>query len=143
MSDLQRAIEIAVEAHRGQSRRDGSPYILHPLRLMMSVNSSDAKMVAILHDVVEDCDVSFADIEQEGFPPHVVEALKLVTHEAGVGYDDYIRNIKPNALAREVKLADLRDNSNIHELPEVRSRDLERMEKYHRAYKFLVADDAD
>ena len=134
MSSLQRAIEIAVEAHRNQTRRDGTPYVLHPLRLMLAVESIDARIVAVLHDVVEDCDVTLDDIRNEGFSETILTALELVTHAEGVSYEDYISRIKENEIAREVKLADLRDNSNIHELPDLKARDLERLKKYHLAY---------
>ncbi|MFK8113635.1 MAG: HD domain-containing protein [Rubripirellula sp.] len=137
MSDLQRAIEIAVDAHRGQTRKDGSPYVLHPLRLMMAVDSIEQKIVAVLHDVVEDTEVTMEEVRAEGFSQDVLAALRLVTHVEGVSYEDYINRIKPNPIARAVKLADLKDNSNLFEIPEVKQKDLERMGKYHRAYKTL------
>ncbi|MEM6474282.1 MAG: GTP pyrophosphokinase, partial [Planctomycetota bacterium] len=137
MSDLQRAIEIAVSAHRGQTRKDGSPYVLHPLRLMMSVNASDERIVALLHDVVEDTSITSDDLEREGFSEHVLAALRLLTHDPEVSYEDYIQRLATNQLARTVKLADLRDNSNVFELPSIGERDLRRVEKYHRAFKFL------
>jgi (p)ppGpp synthase/HD superfamily hydrolase len=137
MSTLERAIEIAVLAHKGQTRKDGSPYILHPLRLMMSVQSTAEKIVAVLHDVVEDTDVSFEQLKGEGFSDEVLDALRLLTHESNVSYDDYISEIAKSDLAKTVKLADLKDNSNTFEIPDLSSRDLERLEKYHRAFKRL------
>lgn len=142
MSDLQRAIEIAVAAHRGQERKDGSPYVLHPLRLMFSVATPEAKVVAVLHDVVEDTDVSLDDLRAAGFSEEILAAIDCVTHESSLSYDDYIARIKGNPLAREVKLADLRDNANLFEIPELREKDLRRLEKYHRAYMTLLADEA-
>lgn len=138
MSDLQRAIEISVTAHKGQFRKDGSPYVLHPLRLMMSVNSPEEKIVAVLHDVVEDTDVTMQQLEDEGFSEQVLAALGLVTHDDGTSYEDYITNIKGNPIARAVKLADLRDNTNVFEIPQLSAKDLQRLEKYHRAYKTLM-----
>ena len=138
MSDLQRAIEISVTAHKGQVRKDGSPYVLHPLRLMMSVNSADEKIVAVLHDVVEDTDITMQQLEDEGFSKQVLAALRLVTHDDGTSYEDYITNIKGNPIARAVKLADLRDNTNVFEIPKLSAKDLQRLEKYHRAYKTLT-----
>ena len=140
MSDLQRAIEIAVDAHRGQVRKDGSPYVLHPLRLMFSVADADAKVVAVLHDVVEDTAVTLDDLRAEGFSEAIMAAVECVTHEAGVAYEDYIQRIKENPIAREVKLADLQDNANLYEIPQLQSKDLQRLEKYHRAYMFLRSD---
>ena len=138
MSDLQRAIEISVTAHKRQVRKDGSPYVLHPLRLMMSVNSADEKIVAVLHDVVEDTDITMQQLEDEGFSKQVLAALRLVTHDDGTSYENYITNIKGNPIARAVKLADLRDNTNVFEIPKLSAKDLQRLEKYHRAYKTLT-----
>ncbi len=138
-SDLQRAIEIAVEAHKGQVRKNGSPYILHPLRLMLAVDSPDEQIVAVLHDVVEDTSVTFEHLEHEGFSRRVLDALKLVTHDDESPYEDYIAAIKANPTARAVKLADLRDNSNVFEIPELSSADLNRLAKYHKARNTLLS----
>ena len=137
MSNLQRAIEIAVNAHREQSRKNGDPYILHPLRLMHAVDSATEKIVAVLHDVVEDTDVTMDQLQSEGFSAEIIEALKLVTHDEQQPYDEYIASIKTNPIARIVKLADLSDNSNVFEIPNLADRDLKRLEKYHRAFKTL------
>ncbi len=140
MSGLQRAIEIAVSAHRNQTRKDGSPYVLHPLRLMMSVDSTAEKIVAVLHDVVEDTDVTFEQLEEEGFSEQILNALKLLTHLPDVSYEDYISEIQHHPLARSVKLADLKDNSNVFEIPELRASDWERLQKYHQAFIRLQGD---
>lgn len=141
MSDLQRAIEIAVAAHRGQVRKGGTPYILHPLRLMLAVESDEERIAAVLHDVVEDTEVTLRDLAQEGFSAAVLDALSLLTHDDDQDYMDYIEEIKTNPLARAVKLADLKDNTNVFELPEIRPRDLERFAKYHRAFCLLSSED--
>lgn len=137
MADLQRAIEIAVTAHRGQTRKDGSPYVLHPLRLMFSVDSVPKKIVAVLHDVVEDTSVSIDDLKREGFSEEVLRALQLVTHQESQSYEDYIDAIQANPIARCVKLADLADNGNIFEIPDLSKNDLVRLEKYHKAFRKL------
>ena len=137
MSDLQRAIEIAVLAHKGQTRKNGTPYILHPLRLMHAVESIPEKIVAILHDVVEDTEVTMEQLQNEGFSDSILRAIELVTHDDDQPYEEYIAAIKENELARVVKLADLCDNSNVFEIPELRPRDLERIEKYHKAFHSL------
>lgn len=134
MSDLQRAIEIAVEAHKGQVQKSGLPYVLHPLALMGTVSSIEAKIAAVLHDVVEDTPWTLDDLQREGFSDVVVEALDCLTHREGVDYDTYIEQIAGNALAREVKLADLKDNMNFRRIPELKSKDLARLEKYHKAW---------
>ena len=139
MSNLETAIEIAVTAHKGQKRKDGSPYVLHPLRLMMRVESEAEKIVAVLHDVVEDTEVTLEDLEAAGFSTEVLDALKLVTHDSKQSYDEYIEEIANNPLAKSVKLADLRDNSNVFEIPNPTERDFERLAKYHQAYKRLTS----
>jgi len=140
MSGLQRAIEISVSAHRNQTRKDGSPYVLHPLRLMMSVDSTAEKIVAVLHDVVEDTDVTFEQLEEEGFPEQILDALRLLTHRPEVSYEDYISEIQHHPLARSVKLADLKDNSNVFETPELSTSDGKRLQKYHQAFIRLQGD---
>lgn len=137
MTLLERAIQIAVDAHAGQMGKDGSPYILHPLRLMLKMDDEQSRMAAILHDVVEDTKVTFADLEAEGFPEVVLEAVRLLTHEDGVPYEEYVEEIKPNALARKVKLADLEDNSDIRRLSGIEEKDLQRLKKYHHAWLIL------
>jgi (p)ppGpp synthase/HD superfamily hydrolase len=140
MSNLQRAIEIAVAAHSEHTRKDGSPYILHPLRLMMAVKSDSEKIVAVLHDVVEDTPTTFQELRDEGFSDEVLDALQLVTHDSEDTYEQYIAKIQTNPIARAVKLADLRDNSNIFEIPKLSAKDLDRLLKYHNAFKILSED---
>lgn len=137
MADLQRALEIAIEAHKGQLQRNGLPYILHPLTLMLSATSTEAKISAVLHDVVEDTNWTLEELESEGFSPSVIEALDCLTHRDGESYGAYIERIHGNRIAREVKLADLQDNMNVRRLPELRKKDLNRLENYHRAWRRL------
>ena len=142
MADLQRAIEIAVEAHKGQRQKNGLPYVLHPFTLMLSVQSEEAKIAAVLHDVVEDTHWTMAAIEAEGFSPKVMEALNCLTHRDGEDYEAYIDRLHGNRLAREVKQADLIDNMNIRRIPELRENDLHRLKKYHIAWHKLAGEDA-
>lgn len=137
MSDLARAIEIAATAHRDQKRKDGSPYILHPLRLMFKVDGEIEQLAAVLHDVVEDTDWTLDQLEEEGFPKELIAVVDLLTHRDGVSYEDYILKIAMNPIATQVKLADLTDNLNILEIPELSKRDLERAEKYHKYHRLL------
>jgi (p)ppGpp synthase/HD superfamily hydrolase len=126
-----------VTAHAGQSCKDGSPYILHPLRLMLKMSTDEERMVAVLHDVVEDTSITLEDLRREGFSAAVLEALRLLTHEKEVPYEEYVARIKPHPLAREVKLADLEDNSDIKRLKGIEEKDFARMKKYHRAWMIL------
>lgn len=138
--NLIRAIEIATAAHAGQTDKAGADYIQHPLRVMEAVGTENMKIVAVLHDVVEDCPGwSFERLEAEGFSPQVIEALRLVTKIEGETYDAFVQRAASNPVAREVKIADLRDNMDLSRLPAVSEKDLERVEKYRRA---LVALDA-
>ena len=138
---LEKAIAIAVEAHRGKKDRYGSPYILHPLRVMGRLNSPMEKAVGILHDVVEDTDWTFEDLTHEGFPESVLEALKCVTKRDGEPYDDFVRRSASNPLAKRVKLADLEDNLDLRRITEVTEKDLARLQKYVKARTFLVGKD--
>lgn len=94
-------------------------------------------MAAVLHDVVEDTDWTLEDLRKEDFPEPLIEALDLLTHRDGVSYDDYVQNLARNHIARQVKLADLRDNINLLEIPQLEERDLERAAKYHRYERYL------
>ena len=134
MSDLQRALEIAVTAHKGQSQKSGSPYVLHPLKLMFSVTSEEAQICAVLHDVVEDTHWELDELKAEGFSQDIIDALDCLTHQEGVDYESYIEKICLNALATEVKLADLKDNMNVRRLPKMTEGALTRIEKYHKAW---------
>ena len=134
---LEKAIGIAVEAHRGHRDRTGAPYILHPMHVMAGVDSDTEKIVAILHDVVEDTEWTFERLTQEGFPDEVIEALKCVTKREGEEYDDFVKRSASNAIARKIKLADLDHNMDARRLSNVTEKDVERLKKYVRAWHFL------
>ena len=134
---LEKAIAVAVEAHGGQAAKDGRPYILHPLHLMLQMETEVEMMTAVLHDVVEDTAVTFADLAAMGFPEEVLAALRLLTHEPGVPYEAYVAAIKPHPLARRVKLADLEHNMDSRRNPHLQPKDLVRLEKYHLAWEML------
>lgn len=140
MSTLERAIEIAWEAHRGQVDKAGEEYIGHPLRVMEAGRTVEEKIVGVLHDVVEDsAEWSFERLEQEGFAPEIIEALRCVTKlSADEPYDRFIERVKKNALAVAVKLNDLSDNMDIRRLPYLSDKDVKRLKKYLKAYKQLM-----
>ena len=134
------AIKLAVDAHERQVDKGGQSYILHPLRLMLAVNSEPARIVALLHDVLEDNPTfTLEKLRLAGYPQDVLDALDCLTKRRGEQYSDFIDRIKPNALAREVKLADLRDNMDVTRLPKVTSDDLERLQRYRDAWSTLTA----
>ncbi|MDR3566778.1 MAG: hypothetical protein P4L43_01995 [Syntrophobacteraceae bacterium] len=138
--NLEKAIEIAISAHKGQVDKAGQPYVLHPLRVMRQMDADVEQIVAVLHDVVEDApkDWTFKRLEDAGFGGDILAALRLLTksdpHEL---YMDYIKRIRENSIARKVKLADLQDNMDLRRLSKVTDRDLARVRKYARAYNLL------
>lgn len=140
---LNKAILLAVNAHEGQKQANGEPYILHPLHVMMQMATTTEKVIAVLHDVIEDTPVSLRDLEDEGFPPLIVEMVDLLTRPVEMDYDLYIERIRPNRLARRIKLADLQHNMDIRRMPTVAPEHAARLERYHRAWRTLVAAEED
>ncbi len=138
MDLIEKAIALAVEAHAGEVDKQGKPYILHPLHLMMQMETAEEMITAVLHDVVEDTALTLEDLRQQGFPEAVLEALALLTHDtASTSYEEYVAAIKPNPLACKVKLADLAHNMDVRRLPEMGMKDYGRLEKYRRAWDML------
>lgn len=136
---LERAIAIAAEAHAGQVDKGGAPYILHPLRVMLAVSEPDERIVAVLHDVVEDSDWTFEGLAQAGFSATVIKALKALTKVEGEAYEAFIQRAKANRIARRVKLADIADNSDLSRIAQPTTEDHWRIEKYRRAAAALEA----
>ena len=132
MSTLERAIAIAAQAHEGQKDKAGTPYVLHPLRMMLSLKTTDERITAVLHDVVEDCEKwSFERLQEEGFSEEIIEALKSVTKREGEPYEDFVRRAATNAIGIRVKLADLTDNCDVSRIANPTARDHERIAKIH------------
>ena len=142
MSRLERAIEIAHEAHRGQRDKAGNDYIDHPMRVMEMGKTMEEKIVGVLHDVVEDAaEWSFERLEQEGFAPEIIEALRCVTKRSeDEPYDKFIARVKTNKLAVAVKLNDLTDNMDIRRLPYLSDKDVKWLKKYLKDYKQLMGE---
>ncbi|MBQ8831315.1 MAG: HD domain-containing protein [Oscillospiraceae bacterium] len=132
-----KAYKVAFEAHRDQTDKTGLPYIHHPLHLAAQMTDEVTTCVALLHDVVEDSDMTFEKLEELGFGGEIVAALRLLTHDGAVPYMDYVREIKKNPTAAKVKRADLMHNSDMTRLDVVTERDLERAEKYRKALEIL------
>lgn len=141
MNTLERAIEIATEAHRGLLDKAGNDYISHPLRVMAAGKSINEKIVGVLHDVVEDTEWTFEMLAAEGFSDEVIDALRCVTKlYENEPYDKYIARVKTNSLAVAVKLNDLSDNMDIRRLPYLSDKDVKRLKKYLKAYKQLCGE---
>ena len=134
------AISITAKAFEGKKDKGGKPYILHCLRVMNGVNQEDNELmqIACMHDLVEDCkEWDGYKLSEIGFSHRVVSTILTLTHRKEVPYDDYIKAIALNEDARQVKLADLRDNSNITRLKGLTKKDFDRLEKYSRSYIYL------
>lgn len=137
MSTLERAIIIATQAHAGQTDKAGAPYILHPLRVMLMLATDAERIVGVLHDVVEDTAVTFNDLRAEGFTDEILAALESVTKRDGEEYEAFVLRAGQNPIGRSVKLADLRDNSDISRIASPTEKDYGRLEKYRRAIASL------
>ena len=141
MSTLERAIEIATEAHKGQFDKAGNDYIGHPLRVMEMGKTDEEKIVGVLHDVIEDTDWTFEALAAEGFSEDIIAALRCVTKlSENENYDDFIERVKKNPLAVAVKINDLSDNMDIRRLPYLSDKDVKRLKKYLKAYKRLIGE---
>lgn len=132
------AIIIATTAHCDQKDKGGSPYILHPLRVMQKMETPQEQIVALLHDVVEDSDLELNFLLEKGFGEEIVHAVEAITKRAGENYGDYIERVIANPLALKVKIADLKDNLKIERIPHPTEKDFERMRKYQQTLAILV-----
>jgi (p)ppGpp synthase/HD superfamily hydrolase len=138
MSTLERAIVIAAEAHAGMTDKAGAPYILHPLRMMMDLTSAEDRIVAVLHDVCEDCPGwTFERLRGEGFSEEILAALDSVTKREGEPYEEFALRAAANPIGRRVKLADLRDNSDLSRITTPSVKDHHRIAKYARAIELI------
>lgn len=142
MSDLERAIALATAAHAGQIDKAGAPYILHPLRLMLRVQTDAERLAAMLHDVVEDTPFTLDDLRRFGFGADVVDAVQALTKrpdEKGTddGYFRFVERAARHPVARAVKLADLEDNMDLSRIADPTEKDHERIERYRRAVEII------
>jgi (p)ppGpp synthase/HD superfamily hydrolase len=134
---LERAIAIAAEAHAGQWDKAGNPYILHPLRVMLAVTATEERIVAALHDVVEDTPWTLEALRAEGFSNVVVAAVDAMTRRAGEDYFEFVRRAAAHPIARPVKIADLRDNMDMARIAAPTARDDARIDRYREALRML------
>jgi (p)ppGpp synthase/HD superfamily hydrolase len=142
MTLLEQALALALEIHAGQTDKGGRPYILHPLTLMMQMDTDDERITAVLHDTIEDSDMTINQLQQKlNLPNHIAEAIDLLSHDKNeMDYDSYIERLRSNPLARKVKLADLRHNMDPLRLDQIRDKEAARLAKYHRAWQQLNDD---
>lgn len=132
-----KALKICFNAHIDQVDKTGIPYVFHPFHLAEQMNDEDSVCVALLHDVVEDTDITFKDLIEEGFSENVINALKLLTHSDDTPYMEYVAKIKTNPIAKKVKLADLKHNSDITRLDLLVDKLPPKLELYKEAIKYL------
>jgi (p)ppGpp synthase/HD superfamily hydrolase len=137
MADLDKAILVAVQAHHGQKDRYGQPYILHPLRVMLSVKPEVEMIVAVLHDVVEDSELSLEDLKKEGFSDEIVRAVDCLTKREGEPYEAHVERARQNRLALPVKIADLEDNMDPQRMGVLSEEDKKRIARYHKTWEAL------
>ena len=139
MATLERAIELAAKAHAGQLDKAGQPYILHPLRLMLSVRTPHERMAAVLHDIVEDTPTTFDDLAAEGFPAEVVAAVRALTKTGGEKRIAAAHRAAADPIARAVKLADVADNMDLSRIAAPTEKDYARLEEYKQVRAILLA----
>ena len=139
VDELEVAIALACQAHRGQVDKAGEPYVLHPLRIMLRLRTQRERVIAVLHDVVEDSELTLDDLRARGFSQDVIAAVDCLTHRPDESYDAFIERVCVNELARRVKIEDIRDNLDVTRLRVITDRDRLRFEKYHRALHTLNA----
>ena len=132
------ALKVSFEAHKDQVDHSGTPYIYHPYHLAEQMTDETTTCIALLHDVVEDTDITLAQLREMGFPDIVVEAVGVLTREHGVPYQEYIKRVKSNPLARIVKLADLEHNSDMSRLQEIDERSKSLAKRYEKARACLM-----
>ncbi len=132
---LEVAIKIAVQAHSGQLDKAGQPYVLHPLRVMLLLSDEKDRILGVLHDVIEDTDITYEYLKANGFEgeTEILEALESVTKKGGETYDEFIDRVSLNYIGKRVKLADLQDNMDLSRIPKPTTKDFKRLKKYEEA----------
>ena len=137
---LEIAIELAIKYHKGQIDKGGNPYILHPLEIMNNVNRMESKIVAVLHDIIEDTECTVDTLREWGIDEDAIESINTLTHKEGISYMEYITEISYDCIATEVKLGDLQCNMDLSRLNrKITNKDLERNKKYMKAYYYLLS----
>lgn len=135
---LIRAFKIAYKAHKSQKDKGGKAYIFHPLHVAFNVRGKNEKVVALLHDVVEDTSIAFSDLKDMGISDVCVEALMAITKRHGEDYEIYLKRVKSNDIARRVKIADISHNMDLNRLKDITDKDMKRVEKYKTAKMYLA-----
>ncbi len=132
-----KALKLCFEAHKDQTDKTGLPYVFHPFHLAEQMTDEYTTVTALLHDVVEDTDYTLNDLKEMGYPDEVIQALSLLTHDDGSEYMDYVKRLKNNPIARAVKLADLKHNSDLSRYDTIDNQAIKRTAKYQQAIEIL------
>lgn len=132
------ALKIAIQAHREQKDKSGREYVMHPIRVAERCKDPRAKIVALLHDTIEDTKVTAEYLRNEGFPDEIISGVLSVTKRKEETYDDFVRRAGENVIGREVKIADLEDNMDIRRLNEITEEVVDHLKKYLRAWQYLI-----
>ena len=140
MKLIEKSLSIALRAYAGKTDKAGHEYILHPLRIMAKMKSDEEMSVALLHDVIEDSDITAEQLLAEGIPTEVVDAVVCLTKNEGEDYQDFVARTKKNTLAKKVKTADIEDNIDVLRLAFLDGTAIARIKKYHAAWRFLNDD---
>ena len=135
---LDLAIAIANQAHAGQLDKAGNPYISHPLTVMAQMDTLESKIVAVLHDAIEDSELKIEDLVKQGFPEFITDAIAAITKLDGELYENYILRVKSNAIARKVKIADVSHNMDMSRITNPTAKDFQRLEKYKKVLQELT-----
>ena len=130
-------MKIAYNAHLNQVDKSGMPYIFHPIYIAERMDDEESTIVALLHDTIEDSDLTIFDLKMEGFSESVIKALECLTHDKNIQYEEYIQRIKDNPLAKKVKKVDLEHNSLLERLEIVDESIMNRLKKYEKAKEML------
>lgn len=134
----EKAMQIAIKVHKGQLDKGGNDYINHPVRVERRCTCQEDRLVALLHDTIEDGDITADYLLMQGFPREIVDAILSVSRNKDEDYFEFIQRCKANPIGRRVKICDLEDNMDITRLNELTEKDIERLKKYHKAYKMLT-----
>ena len=135
---LEKAIEIAVEAHRGQIDKAGKEYILHPMRVMLRGRNDTEMIIGILHDVVEDTPVTLDMLRLEGFSEEILAALDCITKHNEESYSAFIDRVLTNPLATQIRLYDMEDNLKRDRIPYPTPKDEARFQKYEKYHEIIL-----
>ena len=136
--ETKKAMKLCFEAHKNQTDKSGLPYVFHPFHVAEQMHDEKTTIVALLHDVIEDTSYTLQDLRAMGFNQEVLDAIALMTHDNNVPYMEYVAKIRENPIARTVKLADLRHNSDLTRMDEITETELKRVEKYKAAMRLLT-----